>query len=348
MDNNKPNFLDILKKVKETQRSEKTFPFIATEYLGYARRGTRVNYTIKELLEQHDVFCEPDFGTAWFYGEIEIKPKLKVGAGKSNVNYEDTDPTPRLNLLNAANLNEAKLKGIGQGLISVNRDTPLNEATTLMMLYNFSQLPILSGTRQVEGIISWRSIGRQQSLNIECRTVSDCKDEVEILNYDTPLFSAVKVVLEKEVVLVRQKDGTISGIVTITDIGEQFISMAEPFLMVEQIENHIRKLLDKKLSKEELNSFFSNIGNKQEIDSLSDLTFGDYVRILEDPKKFDKIGLNVDRVLLTKQLEEVRIIRNEIMHFDPVSISAESLNKLRQTASFLHTITTTLKRKKIV
>ena len=44
----------------------------------------------------------------------------------------------------------------------------------------------------------------------------------------------------------------ISGIVTVTDIGEQFIAMAEPFLIIEQIENHIRKLLDNKFSPEEL------------------------------------------------------------------------------------------------
>lgn len=161
------------------------------------------------------------------------------------------------------------------------------------------------------------------------------------------MFNAVKFVLEKEVVLVRQKDKTISGIVTITDIGEQFIAMAEPFLIIEQIENHIRKLLDQKFTIEELNISISHEDKPKEIKGLSDLTFGQYVRILEDPKKFEKLKLNIDRGLVAKQLEEVRKIRNDVMHFDPDGITPQNLDLLRQTAAFLNTISATIKSKKL-
>jgi len=342
----KPSFKDILIEVQKTKKPVKTFPSVATEFLGVSRRGWRVVETINEMLEKYDVVCEPDFGSAWFYGHIEIKPKIKVSAGKSDIELDETDPTPRLSLLKAANLNKAKESGIGSGLISVNRETLLSEAITLMLLNDFSQLPILSGQRDVDGIISWKSIGRAISLGKTCLTVSDCKDEVIILDHDEPLFNAVKFVLEKEVVLVKQKDKTISGIVTATDIGEQFIAMAEPFLIIEQIENHIRKLLDKKFDPEELKSSDTYDEKPKEIKSLSDLNFGQYVKILEDPKKFDKLKLNIDRILIVKQLEEVRKIRNDVMHFDPDGITNENLELLRQTVTFLHTITNTLKTKK--
>lgn len=339
------NFKEILEEVHKSKKAIKTYPYKATQYLGVTRRGWRVIETINKMLEEHEVFSEPNFGSAWFYGEIEIKPKPKVSAGKQENNHEETDPTPRLSLLKAANLNKVKESGNGNGLISVTKETPLTEAITLLILNDFSQLPILSGQREVEGVVSWKSIGRAISLGKNCKTVSDCKDEIVILNYDEPLFNAVKFVLEKEFVLVRQKDKTISGIVTVTDIGEQFIAMAEPFLIIEQIENHIRKLLDKKFSPEELIFSGTHEEKSKPIKSLSDLTFGQYVRILEDPKKFDKLKLNIDRSILAKQLEEVRKIRNDVMHFDPDGITEESLGLLRQTVLFLHTLTTTLNMK---
>lgn len=340
------NFKEIILEVQKSKKPIKTFPYKATQFLGVTRRGWRVIETVNQMLEEHEVYSEPNFGSAWFYGEIEIKPKAKVSAGKEENDYQETDPTPRLSLLKAANLNKVKEQGTGNGLISVNRETSLTEAITLLILNDFSQLPILSGQRDVEGVISWKSIGRAISLGKDCKTVSDCKDDVVILNYDEPLFNAVKFVLEKEFVLVRQKDKTISGIVTVTDIGEQFISMAEPFLIIEQIENHIRKLLDKKFSPEELIISGTFEEKSKPVKNLSELTFGHYVKIIEDPKKFEKLKLNIDRTLLTKQLEEVRKIRNDVMHFDPDGITTENLALLRQTVSFLHTLTTTFNVKK--
>lgn len=340
------NFKEIIERVQKTKKPYTTSPSSATDYLGYARRGWRVVEAVNELLDQHEVLCEPEFGSAWFYGQIEIKPKPKVGAGKQIDDIEDADPTPRLSLLKAANLNEVKETGKGKGLISVNRDTLLNEAVTLMILNDFSQLPIISKNREVDGVISWKSIGRALSLGKACSIVSDCKDDVIVLNYDEPLFNAVKFVLEKDFVLVRQKDRTISGIVTMTDIGEQFIAMAEPFLIIEQIENHIRKILDQKFSTEELSLQQTYDEKPKEIKSLSDLTFGHYIKIIEDPKKFEKLKLNIDRNVMVNQLDEVRKIRNDVMHFDPDGITNESLELLRKTVLFLHTITVTLKTKK--
>ena len=195
----------------------------------------------------------------------------------------------------------------------------------------------------MEGIISWKSVGRALALGKVCKIVSDCKEEVIVLNHDEPLFTAVKSILDKEVVLVRQKDKTISGIITATDISEQFISMAEPFLIIEQVENHLRRLLDQKFGPEELT--FNAGGNEESrpVATLSELTFGEYVRIFEDPKKFNKLGLSIDRSIFVKQLEEVRKIRNDVMHFDPDGITQKSLNLLRETVSFLHTLTSTLK-----
>lgn len=339
------NFEEKLKEVQITKKPLKTSPNEAMAYLGVFRRGWRVDETINGLLEKYDLIAEPTFESTWKWGEVEVKPKPKVPAGKQSENFDDYDPTPRLSLLRAANLNKINEEGKGLGLVSVTRQTKLNEAITIMFRHGFSQLPILSTPREVEGIVSWSSIGKALALGKSCDTVADCKEEVVVLDSSEPLFAAVKIILEKEVVLVRQKDRTISGIITSTDIGGQFISLAEPFLIIEQIENHIRKLLDNKFDIEQLkNSIDSGDRN---IQTLSDLTFGEYIRIIENPDNFTKLKLNIDRVVLAKQLDDVRKIRNDVMHFDPEGVSNDDLELLRQTAQFFHEINTILKTQRI-
>lgn len=340
------NFEEKLKEVHSSKKPLKTSPNEAMTYLGVSRRGWRVDETINGLLEKYDLMAEPSFESTWKWGEVEVRPKPKVPAGNQTDDIDDYDPTPRLSLLRAANLIKIKEEGKGVGLVSVNRQTELSEAITIMFRYGFSQLPILSGIRDVEGIVSWKSIGKALALGKLCKTVSDCKEEVIVLDSNEPLFSAVKIILEKEVVLVRQKDKIISGIVTSTDIGEQFISLAEPFLIIEQIENHIRKLLDNKFEIEQLKKSIDSGDKERKIQTLSDLTFGEYVKIIENPDNFLKLKLNIDRVALTRQLDEVRKIRNEVMHFDPEGVSEDDLELLRQTAQFFHEINTILKPQK--
>ena len=45
--------------------------------------------------------------------------------------------------------------------------------------------------------------------------------------------------------------------------------------------------------------------------------------------------MNIDQASLTAQLEEVRQIRNEVMHFDPDPMTAQQLDALKNTAKFM-------------
>lgn len=171
-----------------------------------------------------------------------------------------------------------------------------------------------------------------------CDNVRDCMiKEVQVLPQDTPLFEAVRTVMRHEVVLVKAPDETISGLVTIADIGEQFISLAEPFWILEQIENHIRTLLDGKFSLEELKSAANEGDKEREVETVEDLTFGEYVRLLENPDHWETVSIDMDRPTFVKRLDDVRKIRNDVMHFHPDGISDDDLEVLRETNKFFYT-----------
>ena len=71
------------------------------------------------------------------------------------------------------------------------------------------------------------------------------------------------------------------------------------------------------------------------MESVYDLGFGEYVRLLENPDKWKKLKASLDRQVFIKSLNQVRLVRNDVMHFDPDGITDEQLGKLRQFSSFL-------------
>jgi len=205
-----------------------------------------------------------------------------------------------------------------------------------MMLHNYSQLPVINGPKTVIGFISWESIGYALSNGCESDDVKNyINPDVTLLSYETPLLEAISVVIEKEFVVVYKNDKTISGIVTLADISSQFFHITEPFILLEQIENHIRQLLNKKFLIDDLREFCKIDNTERKIEFIDDLTFGDYLRILSNQGNWDKLNLSLERVHFIKQLDKIRMIRNDIMHFDPDGITAEQRNDLIKMAKFL-------------
>ncbi len=320
--NLRQDFLEIVKEIKANTSKElriTTRDFLS--YFGYEKRTKGNNARIDDYLNKHNLETEPYYVNAWIDGEITLKHKAKA---KSK---SEKDPILKISILPSAN----------KPPITINRDAKISDAVTIMMMHNFSQLPIMSNPRSVAGFISWETIGIGITNGLTSTDVKDfLKDRVVILDLDTPLLDAIKTVIKEEIVLVQKKDKTLSGIVTITDISSQFFTLTEPFLLLEKIENLIRLLLDDKFLVEEIKELCKEDSqNKDEIEFIDDLTFGQYIRLIEKEENWNKLKLKIERVPFIKQLNKIREIRNDIMHFDPEGISQEQRDDLINMSNFL-------------
>lgn len=205
-----------------------------------------------------------------------------------------------------------------------------------MMMNNYSQLPVMNGARKIVGYISWETIGEARSKGIDSDDVKDYKrDGIKVFKRDTPLMMAIREIYKNDFIVVVENDGMPCGIVTTADVSSQFLTWTEPFVMLEQIENQVRHLLDEKILLEDLKNVCQEEG--REINTIDDLTFGEYQRLFENPKHWERIGLkSVDRALFVQMFDDVRIIRNDVMHFDPEGIDETSREKLKSMANFLN------------
>jgi hypothetical protein len=73
----------------------------------------------------------------------------------------------------------------------------------------------------------------------------------------------------------------------------------------------------------------------QQLLHMTDLTFGEYIRLIESEENWKKLKIEIDRVTFIAQLNRVREVRNDVMHFDPDGLDDDDLTFLREFAQFL-------------
>jgi hypothetical protein len=208
------------------------------------------------------------------------------------------------------------------------------------MANDFSQVPVMTTEREVKGTVSWKSIGTRLALGRTPRTAREAMDPHAEIGSEASLFTAIPVIVEHDYVLVRGLDQRIVGIITTSDLSLQFRQLSEPFLLLGEIENHIRRIIAPNFGTHELLAVKDPSDDARAVTSASDLSFGEYKRLLEEPTRWARLNLQVDRVVFIGLLERVREIRNDVMHFDPDGIEPAALEALRDFAGFLRTLQT--------
>jgi predicted transcriptional regulator len=235
------------------------------------------------------------------------------------------DPTHRVFLLDSAR----------KPVVCVSSDATVAHAFTLMMSNNYSQLPVMDDRTNVEGIFGWRSFGKTVARGVNCTKVVEAMEPAATVELTDSIFEAFAVVASRDYVLVRDKDKSITGIVTAYDVSDLFAKLSEPFLLLEEIEKRIRVLLKKHVTPEELRNVNERRRSGTEPTSLEELTFGSYVKLIENPEIWSRLGFRLDQTTFVKLADEVREARNELVHFRPLGISEQRRETLRRFAQFL-------------
>ncbi len=295
---------------------------------GASRRGYRVVAQIRRGLDAQGLVTDPDFESLHIDALTLLRRPDAASEPARGPEQAAVDPVQRI----------GRLVNTQRALVSVRPGCSLLEATTLMMMRDFSQLPVLRTEYDCLGLVSWRSIGTVRTLGRVPETVDDCLESVEIFESDEPMSHVIGLFGSEDAILVRDGEGKISGILTSSDVSLQFHELGEPFLVLSEIENHVRALLDASVSVDELAEGVNPDGPAREVSSAADLTFGEYRRLLERPAIWTRVGLQMDRATFVRELDEVRKLRNDVMHFDPDGLAPEDLRRLREFGEFMRRV----------
>ena len=323
----------VAERLKEDQHAELVTVRTILSWFGGQKRGSNQTRKILRAFKKIRLTTEPDFREVYLDQEVHIKafgdlslpePRKKASELHNEDGLDEIGPTI------------GTLPSASQGVVSVNRQAPVQEATALMMLHGFSQLPVMQGPRQVDGLISWKSIGQAMVKSDKNSNVNHFMEAPPtVLDYSNSLFDCISTIIEKEVVLVRGPEKTITGLVTTTDLSLKFRELSEAFLLLGKIESLIRRLINGCFTKKELQEAKDPNDQERKIESISDMTFGEYVRLLDNDVRWTKLNIQLDRKAVMERMKEVQRIRNEVMHFNPDGPDDADIVLLRNTEYFL-------------
>ena len=289
---------------------------------GYERRGRNVVAEIRSRLKDRELRTSPDFEFEWVDNQISIT--LDVDA-EGTIERTSVDPTVCVGILPAAH----------HAPVSVKRDDPLEKATTIMRIHDYSQLPVMQNERDVKGVVSWASVGAAYAYEKKPSRVGECMEPPQVIASQTSLADAMDVIQKHDYVLVQEKDRTITGIVTAVDLAHEFKQLTYPFLLIGEIEHHIRNLIRGRYSVEE---FVEASGGDQKVRGPDDLSFGGYCRLLQRKGAWEKLGLEIDRSVFVDRLDSLRQIRNDVMHFSPEPHASSDIHQLECMVRFCRTL----------
>lgn len=217
------------------------------------------------------------------------------------------------------------------GVESVDPHSTLAEATTKMLLNDFSQLAVLNGPRNLRGAVTWRSIA-QALQQKPAASVADAIDvQVEVVSYDRDLFEILPTLQQRDFVFVRDESKAIKGIVTTADVAHHYGEMATPFFQLGELDQTLRWVLSRSFDIKTVESLCG-----RSITSFDHLSMGDCQRVLENKELWERLRWPVDRPAFIARLEEIRLIRNKVMHFHPDPVPEDTVEKLQLFTNLLH------------
>jgi hypothetical protein len=203
-----------------------------------------------------------------------------------------------------------------------------------MMRYDFSQLAVMSGTRDLRGAITWESIAGARIRNPQAE-LREAIEPAEVVRSNDDLLEKIPRVVEAGFVFVQGPEREISGIVTTADLSYQFAILATPFFMLAEIERRLRRIIDGAFTSDELRNFVDPSNASRPVHSANNLTMGEYVRLLEQPDRWLRLKWSLDRKEFVEALDGVRGVRNEVMHFSPDPLDDDQIRQLEDFLRWL-------------
>lgn len=214
-----------------------------------------------------------------------------------------------------------------QKLFTASETETVRDALVTMIDNDFSQLPIIDDQGGLAGIISEKTIARvsyhiANSVDVLSLKVTECSEPPSTLPRASDIFDALELLRDRDAIVVVEGSQPV-GIVTNADAVTFFRELAEGIVLVEDIETSLRSYVgeafptEQALSEALQNAFKHRQKGEDAEELLPDrLTFGDYVNLITNGRNWPLLEKQLEpKELFRTYMEQVRDIRNQLMHF---------------------------------
>jgi CBS domain-containing protein len=289
--------------------------------------GSAAYQRIQADLANHGLTTSPNFRTVNLETPVRIvTPSPDETAGQGLASADDTDEL-------YVGLTVGNIPSALGGVESVPPSATFEQAITTMKLNGYSQLAVLAGTHTLRGAVTWQSIAYARHANPNA-TFSDAIVPAREARYDQELIEVLPDLETSDFIFVRDQTNAVKGIVTTADVVGTYRELSTPFILIGELDQVLRQIISRTFTLQEVTSLCDREG-RRDITSFDDLEMGDYQSVLGNPDRWVQLGWPLDRTTFIRRLDELRVARNNVMHFNPEPLPPNTVEKLRNMLSLL-------------
>lgn len=214
-------------------------------------------------------------------------------------------------------------------LVSVGPTASFEEAITAMEINDFSQVAVLANPHTLHGSVSWESIAaaKHRDPGASFSDAIDRRARDRVFDYDTRLLDVLGVLQQHGFIFVRDDQRKISGIVTAADVVRKYDETATPFFLIGEIDQELRQLIVNTFDEDTVRN--ACLAARLTFKSLESMSISQYQAVLANEACWRQLGWPLDRSLFVARLDELRKVRNNVMHFNPDPVRPSEVVKLR-------------------
>ncbi|AHC27905.1 hypothetical protein TS71_09155 [Mycolicibacterium neoaurum] len=311
-------FLDTVKPKQPKSISVRKF----LGFWGYQKRGASIVRLINRELTRRGLTASPDIALADYYGSIEISylsdlaehPEVEVAWFVSSLLDPERD------------------------LISVGPEASLSTVETLMVMHDFSQIPVMNAShRKLYGSVTWKSIARWNGDKSQATARQVMEKDGQTARSSDGLLLHINRIIENDFLYIEDPTGVYVGILTATDLAEGFHATAGSFIKIGEIENRLRALVSQ-LPLSAIQTAAESTHATRLIETAADLSFGQYVAVLGKDDNWNQLALPFDRKTVVENLREVNAVRNDVMHFRPTDLDSQDVEAIDKCLNWLRLV----------
>ena len=251
------------------------------------------------------------------------------GSVSKLVDVDEFPPTPKPDRLSALFHMVNRLLPDKQVVMAVPPETSAATALALMRKHGFSQLPVVQGTT-VLGLFTYRAFALEVARLAGTKADPTQLPVEEFLEHDHPSYARltdefrglIDALDANDSIVVSSPDDLVA-ILTPMDVLRYLYSVANAFVLIEEIELGLRSLIRSAAPKPAVfdecvkNALSAKYKEDELPKQLEDMTFDDYIALIRDGRNwryFESVfGGTRDRA--KGKLEPIRDLRNRVFHF---------------------------------
>lgn len=295
---------------------------------GASRRGANVVDAINAALQAHDLETAPSFADAWIDEAIELRRRSQPPGTSTRAQPDSPAPSSR-ELVPSASLSVTALSAAHEVPRFVTPDASVQEALTELRYGAYGVVAVLSRDRKRPyGVLTWREVALSLTTTQRDSSVRDAlarwpaETRWEEVPREADLLAVARQVIARGFGFVRDADGAFCGPLTASGLALLFRDKLEPFVLAGSIEHALRVLVGEALPQQ----------------STTGLSLGECQRELQNPLLWERLGLPLERSVFDKELEAVRSIRNDLMHFNADQVDERDVQTLRRFLAVLQDV----------